>query len=144
MHGATPLPPPWRSSPIDVNILAVIGRLPLAPCTAERPLAAAAGAARVHLKSPQTEADYLALFTAIQGSEVFERYSGFTTQGGGGFDGIDDFIEFVEGWAQNMRLKPQKGQARRLVVWCEAAGMVPQLSAVASPFWHPGEQLRGL
>jgi hypothetical protein len=62
------------------------------------------------------------------------RDDGFTSEGGGGFDGVDDFIELVQDWAEDMRLDRQKGQARRLVVWCEAAGMVPQLGAVAGPF----------
>jgi hypothetical protein len=62
------------------------------------------------------------------------RDDGFTRMGGGSFNGVDDFIELVEDWAKDMRLDRQKGQERRLVVWCEASGMVPQLGAVAGPF----------
>jgi hypothetical protein len=69
------------------------------------------------------------------------RDDGFISEGGGGFAGVDDFIEMVEDWAKDMHLDRQKGQARRLVVWCEASGMVPQLGAVAGPLWDRGVQL---
>jgi hypothetical protein len=45
-----------------------------------------------------------------------------------------DFLGQVMAAAKVLRLDRQRGQKRRLVVWCEAAGMVPQLERVADPF----------
>jgi hypothetical protein len=45
-----------------------------------------------------------------------------------------DFLQAVGDWARNFRLDRQMGQPRRLVVWCEASGMVPQLERVADPY----------
>src|SRR5262249_48320617 len=62
------------------------------------------------------------------------RDDGFTSQGGGGYASVDAFLELVELQARVLRLDRQKGQARRIVIWCEASGMVPQVARVASPF----------
>jgi hypothetical protein len=62
------------------------------------------------------------------------RDDGFTSAAPVFFDGVDDFLATVADWAQNLRLDRQAGQQRRLALWCEAAGMVPQLELVAAPF----------
>ena len=53
------------------------------------------------------------------------------------FDSPSDWAEAVLHSARSYRLDRQSGQARRLVVWCEAAGMVPQLERVAKEFSVP-------
>jgi hypothetical protein len=50
------------------------------------------------------------------------------------FDGAEGFLDTMVHWARDFRLDRQRGQKRRLVVMCEAAGMVPQLARIASPF----------
>jgi hypothetical protein len=50
---------------------------------------------------------------------------------------VDHFLHSVASWADQLRLerqRDQKRQKRRLVLWCEASGMVPQLARVAGPF----------
>jgi hypothetical protein len=37
-------------------------------------------------------------------------------------------------YADQLQLDRQRDQERRLVLWCEASGMVPQLARVAGPF----------
>jgi hypothetical protein len=62
------------------------------------------------------------------------RDDGFVSAGGAGFDNAEDFLKMVTGWARNLELDRQRGQSRRLAIWCEASGMVPQLGRVADPF----------
>lgn len=50
------------------------------------------------------------------------------------FDGVPAFWSTVRLAAEDFTLDRQEGQQRRLEVWCEAAGMVPQLENVAAPF----------
>jgi hypothetical protein len=48
-----------------------------------------------------------------------------------------DADDFIAGCAERARgpiLDRQAGQKRRLVTWCEAAGMVPQLERICDPF----------
>jgi hypothetical protein len=45
-----------------------------------------------------------------------------------------EFHQAVADWARAFRLDRQHGQPRRLVVWCEAPGMVPQLERIADPY----------
>jgi hypothetical protein len=59
-----------------VDILAVIGRLLWRRARPKDRWGRPQVPHEYTVRSPQTEADYVALFTAIQGSEVFERYSG--------------------------------------------------------------------
>ena len=40
-------------------------------------------------------------------------------------------------WAEHLRLDHQRGQARELVLWSEAVGMVPQLAAIADDYGIP-------
>lgn len=51
-----------------------------------------------------------------------------------GFDSPDDFLSDVRYSARLYRRHRQAGQDTYLEVWCEAAGMVPQLRRVAEPY----------
>jgi hypothetical protein len=62
------------------------------------------------------------------------RDDGFTSNRPLYFESAEDFLDAVAGWAEEFRLGRQKGQKRRLVLWCEASGMVPQFARVAAPF----------
>jgi hypothetical protein len=59
------------------------------------------------------------------GAVVREPYS---------FDDVPDFWGEVGYMASEFRLDRQEGQAVSVEVWCEAAGMAPQLVTVANPF----------
>lgn len=65
------------------------------------------------------------------------RDDGFTRTSSTTWDDPRDWADAVLRSAQSYRLDRQTGQDRRLVVWCEAAGMVPQLDRVASEFSIP-------
>jgi hypothetical protein len=62
------------------------------------------------------------------------RDDGFTSAAPVFFGDVDDFLATVAAWARELRFDRQTGQRRRLALWCEAAGMVPQLERVAAPF----------
>jgi hypothetical protein len=62
------------------------------------------------------------------------RDDGGTVLGGTGYESIDEFLESVRDDAKHFRLNRTAGQKTRLVVICEAAGMAPQLEAVAGPY----------
>lgn len=51
-----------------------------------------------------------------------------------GFDDPDDFLRGVRYSARQFRRHRQDGQDAYLELWCEAAGMVPQLRHVAEPY----------
>ena len=65
------------------------------------------------------------------------RDDGFQRSRMSSFDSPSDWAEAVLHSARSYRLDRQQGQDRRLVVWCEAAGMVPQLERVAKEFSVP-------
>jgi hypothetical protein len=50
------------------------------------------------------------------------------------WESADEFIEAVGRQVPGLMMDRQAGQARRLWVWCEAAGVVPQLERVTAPF----------
>jgi hypothetical protein len=62
------------------------------------------------------------------------RDDGFTIKSPAFFDDLADLFDVITYTAQTFRLDRQQGQQRRLQLWCEAAGMVPQLERVASPY----------
>jgi hypothetical protein len=62
------------------------------------------------------------------------RDDGFTSDRPLFFESVDDFLDVVAGHPRPLGLDRERGQERRLVVWCEGAGMVPQLARVAGPF----------
>jgi hypothetical protein len=59
------------------------------------------------------------------------RYDGFTNEIPNFFGSADHFLDAVRVAARLLRLDRQ---ARRLALWCEASGMVPQLQRIADPF----------
>ena len=62
------------------------------------------------------------------------RDDGFASAAPFVFDDLEDFLSSVAASARDLRLDRQRGQGRRLALWCEASGMVPQLERVADPF----------
>jgi hypothetical protein len=62
------------------------------------------------------------------------RDDGFTVSGGPGWDNVEQFLESLARQARYLELDRQRGQRRRLAIWCEASGMVPQLARIADPF----------
>jgi hypothetical protein len=62
------------------------------------------------------------------------RDDGFVSEQPPFYENVDDFFTVVVNMAIELRLDRQKGQKRRLLLWREASGMVPQLARVADPF----------
>jgi hypothetical protein len=62
------------------------------------------------------------------------RDDGITTSEPDGWNSVAQFRRTVRNMADNFTLDHSAGQTTRLVVTCEAAGMVPQLERVAHPF----------
>jgi hypothetical protein len=62
------------------------------------------------------------------------RDDGFTQKVPSFYDDTDDFYATVHQAAKEIRFDRQRGQETRLAVWCEAAGMVPQLEMVAGDY----------
>ena len=54
-----------------------------------------------------------------------------------GYTGADEFLDEIRHRAEGYRRDRQEGQARRIVLWCEASGMVPQLQRVAHEYGVP-------
>lgn len=65
------------------------------------------------------------------------RDDGFTKRTPTSFDDPTDWAEAVLASAKSYRLDRQRLQDGRLVVWCEAGGMVPQLERVAREYSVP-------
>lgn len=65
------------------------------------------------------------------------RDDGFHKPGNLGWDDVGDFLGAVRGSVERFTLDRQAGQPRRVVVWCEAGGMVPQLDRVAREYSVP-------
>ena len=65
------------------------------------------------------------------------RDGGFTAAEPFFYDDVDDFFLTMRSMANGFRIDRQAGQRRRLAVWCEASGMVPQLERIADPFSIP-------
>jgi hypothetical protein len=70
------------------------------------------------------------LFNAI-------RDDGFTSEKPFFYRDANHFFNNMCIWAEHLRLDHQRGQARELVLWCEAVGMVPQLAAIADDYGIP-------
>jgi hypothetical protein len=58
------------------------------------------------------------------------RDDGFTEDAAPFYVDEQHFLDIVIQDAQTLRLDRQKGQARRLALWCEASGMAPQLRRI--------------
>lgn len=92
----------------------------------------------------KTERDYKRLCETMNkarraGLVSFEsiRDDGITTTGGGTFRDRQHVFDYLAGFARGVQLDRQLGQPRRLQIWCEAVGMVPQLERVAGPYSIP-------
>lgn len=70
------------------------------------------------------------------------RDDGFTVSYGGGYDSAEQFIDSLIDDAEAYQRDRQGGQAQRLEVWVEAAGMVPQaarsLAGLSVPVYSSG------
>lgn len=89
----------------------------------------------------KTERDYKALCEKVNRARRAElvpfdaiRDDGLTLRPGHDFTDLADALEYFDRLAHGARFDLQGGQAQRLVLWCEAAGMVPQLERVAGPY----------
>jgi hypothetical protein len=65
------------------------------------------------------------------------RDDGFHRGGHTGWASLGEFAETVQAWVDGYRVDRQAGQTRRVAVWCEAGGMVPQLERVAGEYSVP-------
>jgi len=65
------------------------------------------------------------------------RDDGFTRLKAHGWRGIEHVIDAVENTVNDYRLDRQASQSRKIVVWCEAAGMAPQLRTVCDGYTIP-------
>lgn len=65
------------------------------------------------------------------------RDDGTTIRTAHDFDDEAEANDYLHHLAANARMDLQRGQSERLEVWCEAAGMVPQLQRVAHPYGVP-------
>ena len=65
------------------------------------------------------------------------RDDGTMEQGGGGYSGPESFWATVRHSAEHYERDLMREQPRRIEVWCEAAGMLPQLARVAEPYSVP-------
>lgn len=65
------------------------------------------------------------------------RDDGTVEAGGGGYTGEQHFWESVKSAAEHYERDRLRGQPVAIELWCEAAGMVPQLERVAVPYSVP-------
>lgn len=65
------------------------------------------------------------------------RDDGVTTFSADWYAGIESFHDETARRARAYRLDRQAGQSKRIELWCEAAGMLPQLARVADAFSVP-------
>lgn len=62
------------------------------------------------------------------------RDDGTYSSGGGGWDDVDEWWKGELSAAEAFRRDRMAGQDVRIEVWCEAAGMAPQLARICSPY----------
>lgn len=65
------------------------------------------------------------------------RDDGVTRLDDVGWSGLAACWAAIERTADNYTIDRQRGQERRVVLWCEAAGMAPQLARVGAPYSVP-------
>lgn len=65
------------------------------------------------------------------------RDDGTVEEGGGGWSSVASFIASVKRWAEDFEFDRLAGQPVAIELWCEAAGMVPQLARAAAPYSVP-------
>jgi hypothetical protein len=94
---------------------------------------------------PKTERDYKNLCEKLVRARRARlisfadiRDDGTATLGGDhGFDDPDDFYAYLRRSWRGYGRMTREGQTNRIELWCEAAGMAPQLQRVASDFGVP-------
>lgn len=62
------------------------------------------------------------------------RDDGFTQTARDGWEDVDHFVATMRATSDRFTLDRQEGQEQRLMLWCEAAGMVSQLRRVADDY----------
>ncbi|MGI8867657.1 MAG: hypothetical protein ACR2F6_02090, partial [Mycobacteriales bacterium] len=62
------------------------------------------------------------------------RDDGVSTDDPAGFHGMPHFWANVQAWTEDYTRKRQAGQPVYVEVWCEAAGMLPQLARTVHPY----------
>jgi hypothetical protein len=80
---------------------------------------------------------YTLLDNARRAEEIKFRHirdDGIQSQGGGGYHELADLIWGWRWGAEHWDRNVQDGQPYKTQVWCEAAGMVPQLARVCRPY----------
>ncbi len=65
------------------------------------------------------------------------RDDGVTRLDNIGWSDIESCWNAIEGAAEGYTIDRQRGQPHRVVLWCEAAGMAPQLERVGKPYSVP-------
>jgi hypothetical protein len=65
------------------------------------------------------------------------RDDGFMSADAPGWTSADSLVESLANAVDDFTLDRQQGQDERLIVWCEAQGMVPQLQRVTNEFSVP-------
>jgi hypothetical protein len=65
------------------------------------------------------------------------RDDGFRQNDSKGWESIDSMMDTFRYTAETFTLDRQDGQAQRIIVWCEAGGMIPQLQRVANDYSIP-------
>lgn len=93
---------------------------------------------------PKTERDYKALGEVLNRARRAHlidfaaiRDDGMTRLDDVGWTDADDCRDAIRSTANDYHIDRQRGQARRVVLWCEAAGMAPQLERVGRPYSVP-------
>ncbi|HZO22283.1 MAG TPA: hypothetical protein VFB37_07225 [Steroidobacteraceae bacterium] len=62
------------------------------------------------------------------------RDDGVVTDAPASYGSVDDALATLRGHIASLQIDRQAGQPRRMRIWCEAAGMVPQLTRVAHEY----------
>lgn len=65
------------------------------------------------------------------------RDDGFREINSAGWDDVDQWARSIKRRAENFKLDRQEGQEVRLMIWCEAQGMAPQLASAARKYQVP-------
>lgn len=92
-----------------------------------------------HIKGPKFEAQLYTILRRGRRAEVFDmdaiRDDGGTVETGPqAWDSAEQWIDATRAEIEGLRMDRQEGQDKRLVIYCEAAGMVPQIARVANKY----------
>jgi hypothetical protein len=92
-----------------------------------------------HTKGKEFERQLYTILRRGRRAEVFDmdaiRDDGGTTETGPqAWESAEQWIDATRGEIEELRMDRQEGQDNRLVIYCEAAGMVPQIARVANRY----------